>query len=207
MLRYGSEGAKYFNEIFVLRPEHAEAHRNGDIHIHDMDFLTLTTTCCQIDIKKLFKGGFGTGHGTLREPAGIRSAAALACIALQSNQNDQHGGQSIPMFDFALAPYVARTFTGLYRKNLAKALGMLPDADDAAEWVEALHEELRGAPDGTIRLGNPEPFQAMERSRLERRFGDAPAARAQALALSEAERETDRETYQAMEALVHNLVG
>ena len=82
---------------------------------------------------------------------------------------------------------------------------MLPDADDAAEWVEALHEELRGAPDGTIRLGNPEPFQAMERSRLERRFGDAPAARAQALALSEAERETDRETYQAMEALVHNL--
>ena len=205
MLRYGSEGAKYFNEIFVLRPEHAEAHRNGDIHIHDMDFLTLTTTCCQIDIKKLFKGGFGTGHGTLREPAGIRSAAALACIALQSNQNDQHGGQSIPMFDFALAPYVARTFTGLYRKNLAKALGMLPDADDAAEWVEALHEELRGAPDGTIRLGNPEPFQAMERSRLERRFGDGPAARAQALALSEAERETDRETYQAMEALVHNL--
>ena len=110
------------------------------------------------------------------------------------------------MFDFALAPYVARTFTGLYRKNLAKALGMLPDADDAAEWLEALHEELRGVPDGTIRLGNPEPFQALERSRLERRFGDGPAlARAQALALREAERETDRETYQAMEALVHNL--
>ena len=71
-----------------------------------MDFLTLTTTCCQIDIKKLFKDGFGTGHGTLREPAGIRSAAALACIALQSNQNDQHGGQSIVNFDYGMAPGV-----------------------------------------------------------------------------------------------------
>ena len=205
MLRYGSEGAKYFNEIFVLRPEHAEAHRNGDIHIHDMDFLTLTTTCCQIDLKKLFKGGFGTGHGTLREPAGIRSAAALACIALQSNQNDQHGGQSIPTFDFALAPYVARTFASLYRKNLVKALGMLSDAD-AAEWVEALHAELRGGPNGTIRLGGAEPFQALEHEHLIKRFEDGPGVRrAQALALREAERETDRETYQAMEALVHNL--
>lgn len=206
MLRYGSEGAKYFNEIFVLRPEHAEAHRNGDIHIHDMDFLTLTTTCCQIDLRRLFKGGFGTGHGTLREPAGIRSAAALACIALQSNQNDQHGGQSIPAFDFALAPYVARTFRGLYRKNLIKALGMVSDEGDLAEWVGALHEELQGSPDGTIALDRAEPFQLREFERLERRFGDAPALRrAQALALREAEREVDRETYQAMEALVHNL--
>ena len=68
MLKYGSEGAKQFNLMFVLKPEHAEAHRNGDIHIHDMDFLTLTTTCCQIDLIKLFHGGFSTGHGYLREP-------------------------------------------------------------------------------------------------------------------------------------------
>ncbi len=206
MLRYGSEGAKHFNEIFVLRPEHAEAHRSGDIHIHDMDFLTLTTTCCQIDLKKLFKGGFGTGHGTLREPAGIRSAAALACIALQSNQNDQHGGQSIPAFDYALAPYVGKTFAALYRKNLIKALGMLSDADDVADWVGAQHEELRGSPNGAIRLESPERFQTQELERLTKRFGDGPGPRrAQALALREAERETDRETYQAMEALVHNL--
>ena len=206
MLRYGSEGAKYFNEIFVLRPEQAEAHRSGDIHIHDMDFLTLTTTCCQIDLRKLFKGGFGTGHGTLREPAGIRSAAALACIALQSNQNDQHGGQSIPAFDFALAPYVGKTFASLYRKNLIKALSLLSEADDVAEWILALHEELRGSPNGTILLEKPEPFQALERERLADRFADETAVRrAQALALKESEHETDRETYQAMEALVHNL--
>ena len=77
MLKYGSEGAKQFYEMFVLKPEHAKAHREGDIHIHDMDFLTLTTTCCQIDIEKLFKGGFSTGHGHLREPNDIQSLPAL----------------------------------------------------------------------------------------------------------------------------------
>ena len=92
MLKFGSEGAKQFYDMFVLNPDHARAHREGDIHIHDLDFLTLTTTCCQIDIRKLFKGGFSTGHGTLREPNDISSYAALACIAIQSNQNDQHGG-------------------------------------------------------------------------------------------------------------------
>ncbi|MCR4819041.1 MAG: anaerobic ribonucleoside triphosphate reductase [Fretibacterium sp.] len=158
MLRYGSEGAKHFNEIFVLRPEQAEAHRNGDIHIHDMDFLTLTTTCCQIDLNKLFKNGFGTGHGTLREPSGIRSAAALACIALQSNQNDQHGGQSIPAFDHYLAPYVAKSLEKFYRKNLS----LLSEVCDDTEKVERRSRE-------------------------------------------EAEKDVDRETYQAMEALIHNL--
>ncbi|MBE5774166.1 MAG: anaerobic ribonucleoside triphosphate reductase, partial [Clostridiales bacterium] len=82
MLKYGSEGAKQFNMMFMIKPEHAEAHRNGDIHIHDMDFLTLTTTCCQIDLIKLFKNGFSTGHGYLREPKDIRSYSALACIAI-----------------------------------------------------------------------------------------------------------------------------
>ena len=96
MLKYGSEGAKQFNEMYVLAPEHSKAHRDGDIHIHDLDFLTLTTTCCQIDLIKLFKNGFSTGHGFLREPNEISSYSALACIAIQSNQNDQHGGQSIP---------------------------------------------------------------------------------------------------------------
>lgn len=90
MLKYGSEGAKKFNLLHVVPPECSEAHSNGDIHIHDLDFYTLTETCTQIDLEKLFKGGFNTGHGFLREPGEIRSYAALACIAIQSNQNDQH---------------------------------------------------------------------------------------------------------------------
>ena len=111
--------------MFVLNPEHSKAHTQGDIHIHDLDFLTLTTTCTQIDILKLFEGGFSTGHGTLREPNDISSYAALACIAIQSNQNDQHGGQSIANFDYGLAPGVIKTFDRLYRENMVKALDLI----------------------------------------------------------------------------------
>ena len=103
MLKYGSETAKQYYQMSVLSEEHARAHREGDIHIHDLDFYTLTTTCCQIDIVKLFDGGFSTGHGVLREPSDITSYSALACIAIQSNQNDQHGGQSISNFDYGMA--------------------------------------------------------------------------------------------------------
>ena len=105
----------YDNEI-------AEAHRNADIHIHDLDFYTLTTTCCQIDLLKLFHGGFSTGHGFLREPNDIASYAALACIAIQSNQNDQHGGQSIPNFDYGLAPGVVKTYKKRYAQNFELSL-------------------------------------------------------------------------------------
>ncbi len=129
MLKYGSEGAKQFYEMYVLKPEHARAHNNADIHIHDLDFLTLTTTCCQIDIQKLFKGGFSTGHGYLREPNDISSYSALACIAIQSNQNDQHGGQSIPNFDYGMSLGVAKTFEKGYRQNLKKSLELLTGND------------------------------------------------------------------------------
>ena len=101
-------------KCIVLDPVYSKAHAEGDIHIHDLDFYTLTTTCCQIDIVKLFKGGFCTGHGFLREPNDIASYSALACIAIQSNQNDQHGGQSIPNFDYGMAPGVRKT----YRRGL-----------------------------------------------------------------------------------------
>lgn len=131
MLKYGSEGAKQFCEMFILNPEHAKAHKDGDIHIHDLDFLTLTTTCCQIDIVKLFKDGFSTGHGYLREPNDIQSYSALACIAIQSNQNDQHGGQSIPNFDYGMALGVAKTYSRIYKENLVKALELLAGFENA----------------------------------------------------------------------------
>ena len=104
MLQYGSAVSKEFCKSFILKPEHAQAHDNGDIHIHDMDFLNMgTLTCCQIKLDKLFEGGFSTGHGFLREPNSIMSYGALAAIAIQSDQNDQHGGQSIPFFDYDMA--------------------------------------------------------------------------------------------------------
>ncbi len=138
MLKYGSESAKQFYEMCVIEPKFARAHREGDIHIHDMDFYTLTTTCCQIELRKLFKGGFSTGHGVLREPNDIASYAALACIAIQSNQNDQHGGQAICDFDYGLAEGVRKTYRRLYKKHLAEALDLLADGavDDARSFAQ-----------------------------------------------------------------------
>ena len=138
MLKYGSEGAKQFYEMYVLKPEHGKAHREGDIHIHDLDFLTLTTTCCQIEIEKLFKNGFSTGHGFLREPNDIQSYAALACIAIQSNQNDQHGGQSIPDFDYGMSNGVRKTFKKLYWTNLGKLMDMTGEVLMAKGLIERI---------------------------------------------------------------------
>ena len=205
MLKYGSESAKQFYEMYVLNPRHAKAHMDGDIHIHDLDFLTLTTTCCQIDIIKLFKDGFSTGHGYLREPNDIRSYAALACIAIQSNQNDQHGGQSIPNFDYGMAVGVAKTYSKLYTKNLAKAAEILEDLPDQEEAFKAIKQQVAAETGLTPRLLRSEDYCAAEARYLAEIVGADRVRRLQEFAVKYAERETDRATYQAMEALVHNL--
>ena len=122
MLKYGSEGSKYFIDNYVLPKDIAAAHINGEIHIHDKDFYMLTETCCQIDLIKLFKDGFSTGHGNLREPNSIQSYSALACIAIQANQNEMHGGQSVPNFDFAMADGVRKTYKKKYRHIMKQYL-------------------------------------------------------------------------------------
>ena len=205
MLKYGSESAKQFYEMYVLNPRHAKAHMDGDIHIHDLDFLTLTTTCCQIDIIKLFKDGFSTGHGFLREPNDIQSYAALACIAIQSNQNDQHGGQSIPNFDYGMAIGVAKTYSKLYTKNLAKAAEILEDLPDQEEAFKAIKQRVTAETGLTPRLLRSEDYCAAEARYLAEIVGADRVRRLQEFAVKYAERETDRATYQAMEALVHNL--
>jgi len=206
MLKYGSEGAKQFNEMFVLKPTHSEAHKDGDIHIHDMDFLMLTTTCCQIDILKLFQGGFGTGHGYLREPNDIHSYSALACIAIQSNQNDQHGGQSIPNFDYGMAQGVAKTFIKMYRQNLSKAIQLLCGIDDASEKVSEIIASVKEKSGLVPALNNLEGYQKLEAELLLDLLADPEmVGKVQAFAAKNAEIETDRNTYQAMEAFVHNL--
>lgn len=206
MLKYGSEGAKRFNELYVLKPEHAEAHRKGDMHIHDMDFLMLTTTCCQIDIVKLFEGGFGTGHGHVREPNDIRSYAALACIAIQANQNDQHGGQSIPNFDYGLAPGVAKTYARHYRNNLLKIVQwkLAKDEETAGLVLEALQELAESGLSPRMKRDPGE--REREAERIARLIGDMDGVReVQRLAEQAARQETERSAYQAMEALIHNL--
>ena len=205
MLKYGSESAKQFYEMFILKPEHSKAHREGDIHIHDLDFLTLTTTCCQINLDKLFEGGFSTGHGFLREPNDIQSYAALTCIAIQSNQNDQHGGQSIPAFDHYMAKGVAKTFRRHYARNLAKCLELLGGVEDgmaaASEITARIGDEFGLVPV----LANGNGYQEKEAELLPSYISSEMIAPVQEHTYTYAKRETERATYQAMEALIHNL--
>ena len=141
MLQIGAAGAKAYNEMYLLRPEHAKAYRDGDIHIHDFDFYSLTTTCCQIDIQRLFHNGFSTGHGHIREPKSIASYAALAAIAIQANQNDQHGGQSIPNFDYGMAEGVAKTYRKAYYRLLTESLEDKLDLEEQDATIkEILHK-------------------------------------------------------------------
>ncbi len=207
MLQIGSAGAKAYNEMYLLRPEHAKAYRDGDIHIHDFDFYSLTTTCCQIDILKLFHGGFSTGHGYLREPQGIQSYGALAAIAIQSNQNDQHGGQSIPNFDYGMAEGVGKTYRRAYIRMLTEAVEDRMDLEDAAlpvkQSVIAAEQECAQP----ARLENLPRFDQVVVQQLCTRF-PLPEKDAQRLITRARKRAydlTNRETYQAMEGFVHNL--
>lgn len=205
MLRYGSEGAKRFYDMFILDPVHAEAHRNGDIHIHDLDFLTLTTTCCQIDLLKLFEGGFSTGHGFLREPNDIASYSALACIAIQSNQNDQHGGQSVPNFDYCMAPGVAKTYKKKFTANLAAALAMICDDDSSADDAKAILDEIKLENNIEPMLSNEKEYADLLKIKLKEKMSESDAERAVKHIIKNSNKQTDRATYQAMEALIHNL--
>ena len=206
MLKYGSEGAKDYYAKCILRPEQSKAHLEGDIHIHDFDFYTLTTTCCQIDIEKLFQGGFSTGHGYLREPNDIQSYAALACIAIQSNQNDQHGGQSIPNFDYGMARGVSKTYRRLYVMNFAKAAALLTGGTVTQAQIFNAFAELSEREGLEPTLLMPESFCEKERESLSVFFPSDELYRgAHDFAVDSAALETDRATYQAMEAFVHNL--
>ncbi len=211
MLKYGSEGSKYFIDNYILPKDIAAAHINGDIHIHDKDFYMLTETCCQIDLLNLFNHGFSTGHGCLREPNGIQSYSALACIAIQANQNEMHGGQSIPNFDYAMAPGVAKTYRREYFRALAEFLmvrfGMT--ATDAEALAATAREEMGVQ----VAMGNADDVAQVLQNWLpkhQRAGGFQPISPAQAeeahdFAAATAWRQTDRATYQAMEAFVHNL--
>ncbi len=205
MLKYGSVSAKEYYEMYVLEPSHAKAHREGDIHIHDLDFYTLTTTCSQIDLKKLFTNGFSTGHGYLREPNDIASYSALACIAIQSNQNDQHGGQSIPTFDYAMAEGVKKTYAARYIQNVARALSLIGGVENEFEVADSIKKELLEKYDLKPVLADDNGYKEKEAELLANYTDAETVKRIQAFSTKNAVKETDRATYQAMEALIHNL--
>ena len=194
MLQFGSNVSKEFSKTYLMKKKFADAHDDGYIHIHDMDFLAMgTTTCMQIDLDKLFKNGFSTGHGHLREPNDIMSYSALAAIAIQSNQNDQHGGQSIPAFDYYLAPGVLKTF----KKMLKQMISDYIDLEDINDFINSnvLEKEISKINTIDITVDYFEKFYKNS-EQLKRMFE---------MSINKAKDKTDKRTYQAMEAFVHNL--
>lgn len=205
MLRYGSEAAKEFYLSNIIEPRFAKAHSEGYIHIHDMDFYTLTMTCCQIDILELFKNGFSTGHGFLREPQSIRSYASLACIAIQANQNDQHGGQSIPNFDYGMAPGVIKTYRKCIRKNLITVLGIFVDHICKDE-ANSIISEVENRKSTECKMLNKDFEEGLIEVVNEKyNFGLDKTKFLVDKIISYSYDETRNETFQAMEALIHNL--
>jgi ribonucleoside-triphosphate reductase len=193
MLRFGSEASKLYYETDLIDPKYVKAHKSGDIHIHDEDFYALTMTCCQIDLVKLLKNGFSTGHGYIREPNGIETYAALACIAIQANQNDQHGGQSIPNFDYAMSRGVAKTFI----KEIARIFDFL---DAPKEEIDVLKAKLKVLLEEKGSLLNSDI-----RPLVEKTIKEVMNYEKSDFIFSKALKSTERATFQSMEAVIHNL--
>ena len=194
MLQFGSTISKEFAKSYLMKPKFTEAHDNGDIHIHDLDFSAMgTTTCCQIALDKLFENGFSTGHGYLRKPKDIISYSALAAIAIQSNQNDQHGGQSIPAFDYYMAPGVLATF----KKQLKQQIYDFLDLTDLDHFInmDKIAKEIDKFKTIDIDLSVFDSF-TKDSKQAKRLFKKA---------YEKAYEKADRQTYQAMEAFIHNL--
>lgn len=211
MLKYGSEGANYFVDNYILPKDIAAAHINGDIHIHDKDFYMLTETCCQIDLVKLFKDGFSTGHGFIRDPKSIASYASLACIAIQANQNEMHGGQSVPNFDYAMADGVACTFRKEYYDAVQRFLWLEYDCEKVLD--AEFRQALKDAMPERINMENidsyEEHFVKWLLSDGDNWLGSTPeeaiVRKCHKTSVRIALSETDKATYQAMESLIHNL--
>ncbi|MGI6545422.1 MAG: anaerobic ribonucleoside triphosphate reductase [Fastidiosipilaceae bacterium] len=190
MLKFGSEASKSFIDDSVLPEDMMQGHRVGDIHIHDKDFYLLTETCCQIDLDRLFEGGFSTGHGYLREPQSIESYAALACIAIQANQNEMHGGQSIPNFERVMARGVHKT-TRKHMANLVNEYRVFVKDDELSDTE-------------VDRLLNYDYDDLVDALAADDKGGEAVGEQARML-LELVKTRVERSTYQAMQALIHNL--
>ena len=123
MMKFASETTKPFVDDYLLSPEVKNAVKNNYLHIHDKDYYpTKSLTCVQHPLEKILRNGFVAGHGESRPAKRIETASVIACISLETAQNEMHGGQAIPAFDFYLAPYVRSSYIEEI-KNLEKFVG------------------------------------------------------------------------------------
>ena len=202
MMTFASEVTKDYAMKYLLSAPFARAHAAGDIHIHDLDYYpTKTATCVQYDLADLFERGFHTKNGSIRTPQNIQSYATLATIVFQTNQNEEHGGQAIPAFDFFMAPGVRKTFIRQLADRLLYAHSLLTGRSFSDEERKGFVEALRGLEPP---LAHTDAAAEALAAGLERIGCQLPAT-AVRLALEEAYQRTKRETHQAMEGFVHNL--
>ena len=202
MMTFASEVTKDYAMKYLLSAPFARAHAAGDIHIHDLDYYpTKTATCVQYDLADLFERGFHTKNGSIRTPQNIQSYATLATIVFQTNQNEEHGGQAIPAFDFFMAPGVRKTFIRQLADRLLYAHCLLSGRSLTDEERKGFVEALRGLEPP---LAHTDAAAEALAAGLER-IGCLLPATAVRLALEEAYQRTKRETHQAMEGFVHNL--
>ena len=198
MMTFASEITKDYTYKYLLPASYAEAHRNGDIHIHDLDYYpTKTTTCIQYDLEDLFERGFHTKNGSIRTPQSIQSYATLATIVFQTNQNEQHGGQAIPAFDFFMAKGVLKSFQKQVVANLSFYLEMKGMESDEKELLSLVRQHLSSiAVDEKARLAFSDALDAIGLRLTEEELLHL---------LQRSFVHTRKETHQAMEGFIHNL--
>ena len=198
MMTFASEVTKDYTYKYLLPKPYAEAHQLGDIHIHDLDYYpTKTTTCIQYDLDDLFERGFHTKNGSIRTPQSIQSYATLATIIFQTNQNEQHGGQAIPAFDFFMAKGVLKTFQKTVASTLSFYLEMKGCALNEKEALELVRQQLHTIqPDAQRTASLQEALQG--------RHCDITGTELTHI-LDKAYQQTRKDTHQAMEGFIHNL--
>jgi ribonucleoside-triphosphate reductase len=192
MLKLGAEGSKCWAKNYGLPEKFAQMHNDNIVHLHDLDFSFITFNCCQIDLLKVLHGGFNTGHGFLREPNSIRSYAALACIVIQSNQNDMFGGQSISAWDYAMAEGIRKTFRRVFFSELKRAVSYTMANGKA----NAFLQYFKDLDDSRFPSYTDDKAITFEDETEQSAFNGA---------FHYACKDIEDETHQAMEAAVHNF--
>ena len=151
MMKFASETTKPFVDDYLLSEESRDAVKHNYLHIHDKDYYpTKSLTCVQHPLNVILQHGFTAGHGSSRPAKRIETAAVLACISLETCQNEMHGGQAIPAFDFYLAPYVRMSYEEEVR-NLEKLTGKDLKYLYNIEIKDYLFKDLKGL-EGDARL-------------------------------------------------------
>lgn len=194
MLSYGQTISNEFSKAYLIKRKFVDLHESGELYIHDLEYYPMgTSTTCHIDLDKLFKDGFSTGYGFLREPNNIMTYSILSAIAIQANQNDQHGGQSIPQLDYYFAPGVVKTFKKEFKQTVYDFLDYSDFGIFAA--VNGMEREIEKITTIKFDIGIFDAY-CRESEQLKRFFR---------IAYNKALKKTESIVYQAMEAFIHNL--